>query len=48
VTTQKTMVQTQTVMSLTAADYVEVYGYLEAYDGYVESTGSLFYAARIA
>lgn len=48
VVTQRTMVATQTVLSLAAGDYIEMFAFMETNDGYVESTGSLFYGARIA
>jgi hypothetical protein len=47
-TSERTTLQTQTVLSLAAGDAIDVRALMETHDGYVAAAASLFYAARIA
>lgn len=45
---QKTTHQCTSVVKLAANDYIEIWGHMAGFDGYVATGGSLFYAAKIA
>jgi hypothetical protein len=48
VVTLATMLQTQTVLKLTAGDYIELFAFMATNDGYVDDDNAVFYGARIA